>query len=135
MPGIGSKACPKPPKGSHRLAQLKVRRERIQAEERVKEIVRRRDGFRCRVPECTYRRAGIALHVAHLEDKGMGGDPNLDRTQRHKLICLCYLHHQGEISVHQKTLRVEPDTELGTDGPCAFWVIDEQKRWQSIGVG
>lgn len=134
-PGIGSSASPKPVKGSLLLSRRKVRKERRQAEDAVKHNVRIRDHYRCRVPGCTEQKHGVRLEVAHLDDKGMGGDPRLVRTQRHRMIALCFLHHQGPISLHSTDLRIEPEDDMrGTDGPCVFYVTDEQTKWRCIGV-
>lgn len=133
-PGIGSSASPKPPKGSLLLARRERRKTRVRDEEAIKQAVRVRDGYRCRVPGCTEQKHGVRLEIAHLDDKGMGGDPRLVRTAQHRLIALCFLHHQGPISLHSKDLRIEPETDRGTDGPCVFYVTDEQTKWRCIGV-
>lgn len=134
MPGIGSQPVPKPAKGSYLLARRKTRTARRTAEDKVKDAVRLRDGYRCRFPDCREQAHGVRLEVAHLEDKGMGGDKRLIRTQRDRMICLCFLHHQGPVSVHSKDVRIEYETARGTDGPCAFYVSDEQKRWKFVGI-
>lgn len=131
-------ACPKPLKGSLLLEQRTRRSARARAEESVKVQVRARDQMRCRFPHCTEAIRGVRIEVAHLDDKGMGGDKRLVRTQRDRMLCLCFLHHQGRTkahpSLHSGDLKVEPDTSRGTDGLCAFWVSDEQRQWRCVGI-
>lgn len=133
-PGIGSQACWKEPKGSYRLQQLEQAAKRRAMEQIIKRQVRARDDHRCRVPGCEFQ-TQYAKHVAHLDAKGMGGDKRLDRTRRDRMLLLCWYHHEGPISHHSKDLRIEPETAAGTDGPCLFWVSDEQAGWRSLGVG
>jgi hypothetical protein len=117
---------------------------RIQAERDAKAEVRERDQT-CRWPGCSCQRSwGWAqgaswmrqLEVAHLEDKGMGGDKQLIRTQRHKMILLCGWRHRGSFGLHAKRARIEPLTDKGTDGPCEF-LIQRQKngQWELAGIG
>lgn len=135
MPGIGSQACPRPLKGSQLLDRREKRQKRVRDEDAIKQQVRIRDGYRCRVPGCTEQKRGVRLEIAHLDDKGAGGDKRLIRTRRDRMIALCFLHHQGPVSLHSKDLRIEPESDaLGTDGPCWFYVSDEQLKWKSLGV-
>jgi hypothetical protein len=124
----------KPAKGTRRLELLEKRRAVRSAEERAKDAVRRRDKYQCRVPGCTFQKQGWALHVAHLDDKGMGGDKQLIRSQVDRMICLCFPHHEGPRSLHSKDLRIEPETKRGMNGGCSFWITDEQAKWQFVGV-
>lgn len=108
------------PKGSFRLDRAKRRMARDRQERDAKAEARQRDRG-CRFPACGCRSMGFALHVAHLEDKGMGGNPRGDRSTRDKLITLCAGRHlANRISLHGGTLRIEPLTARGTDGPCKF---------------
>lgn len=136
MPGIGSRPDPKPAKGSYRLELIERKRRRRKMEDEQKQQVRNRDGYRCRYPGCTFQNQGFRFEVAHLDDKGMGGDPSLIRTERRKMIGLCHLHHQGTVAVtyslHGKTLRIEPETDRGTDGLCKFSVAKES-GWEVVG--
>ena len=95
------------------------RRKVVAHETQQKAIVRERDDYRCRVPGCMNPRR--QLEVAHLEDKGMGGDPTGIRSTPAKMLVLCRDHHQGPKSVHSGHLVIAPkDAELGTAGPCNF---------------
>lgn len=125
----------KPAKGSYR-ASLLAQRAKIRAHERQeKEKARRRDGPHCRYPACDAVKRGFARHIAHLEDKGMGGDKQQLRTQAELLISLCVLHHEGTCSLHSGDIRIEPVfPEQGTNGPCTFWRLDEQKGWTVDGI-
>jgi len=127
------RAVPKPSKGSALIAR-RQRQKAIKAhEEAEKRKVRQRDVV-CRWPGCTNcRDYKPRLEVAHLDDKGMGGDHG-NRTSADRMILLCFLTHQGPRSLHSGDLRIEPLTEQGTDGPCMFLASDEQKGWLVVGV-
>ena len=92
-------AVPKPQKGVAVIAR-KDRQKAIKAfEEAEKRKVRLRDK-QCRWPECAYCRSyNTRLEVAHLNDKGMGGDHG-ERSTADQMILLCWLRHQGPISLH-----------------------------------
>lgn len=115
-------ATPKPVKGSLLLARRAAKSAIKAHEDAEKKAVRLRDGGRCRWPGC---RDKSRLEVAHLDDKGMGGDHGV-RTDRAYMICLCYLCHQGPHSLHQQTKRIEVLTAQGTNGPCAFYERDRE---------
>lgn len=126
----------KPPKGTH-LIERREKRKAIEAlEEQEKRQVRLRDG-ECRwarsVGDCYCRRyKNITLHVAHVNDKGMGGDHGV-RSTADQMILLCALRHQGEISLHTGRARITPVTDRGTDGPCKF-EMDTEMGWQVVHV-
>jgi hypothetical protein len=119
--------------------------ERVYAEREAKAEVRERDQT-CRWPGCTCQRSWGSsqanswmrgLEVAHLEDKGMGGDKKLIRTQRHKMILICGWRHRGTFGLHSGRARIVPlNAEKGTDGPCEFW-LQRQKNgeWELVGLG
>ena len=123
---------PKPPRGAYRLHRKKDRAEIKLSEDTEKAKVRIRDK-RCRWPRCRHARdTSIPLEVAHLVAKGMGGDRFGERSQASGMILLCRAHHQWdpqeghpEGSIERHTLRIEPLTDLGTDGPCRFlrWFV------------
>jgi hypothetical protein len=115
----------KPPRGQYKAEQKAKKAEARSFEDEQKDMVRKRDGKRCRWPFCRHRR--VALHVAHLVAKGMGGDPTGERSMADKMIQLCEPHHlwdpqeghpDGCLEHHQ--LAIEPLTDRGTDGPCVF---------------
>lgn len=121
-------ALPKPAKGSALLAR-RAKKQQTDAHERAeKAAARKRDGYRCRWPSCTYRALKLPIEVAHLTHKGMGGDPRQLRTTRDQLITLCQPHHQGGHSLHSGDLEIQPLTEAGTDGPCAFYEYSPSGR-------
>jgi hypothetical protein len=53
----------------------------------------------------------------------------LDHYPSDAMIQLCYLHHQGPVSLHSGDLRIELDTPKGTDGPVSFWQKDADEKW------
>jgi hypothetical protein len=123
------------PKGPHSQPEKVAKRaKRVNSERSAKEQVRARDGRRCRVPGCRDQAKGWRLEVAHLSDKGMGGDHGT-RSKRHLMICLCYPHHQGQdgYSLHNERLRIEPETSEGADGPCKF-SVHKESGWDVVGV-
>ena len=93
------------------------------AEEAEKRKVRLRDKG-CRWPRCTHAKDGVRLEVAHVLNKGMGGDKGV-RSTADQMILLCYLHHQGPESLHSTDLAIYPESvTAGTDGPVTFWKED-----------
>lgn len=125
----------KPPKGSA-LMERRERRKAVDAfEDAEKHKVRIRDRMQCRWPSCEYcrRYKNLTLHVAHLHDKGIGGDHGL-RSSADQMILLCSLRHEGPISLHSGDCRITPITDRGTDGPCQFEINDEQRGWTVVHV-
>lgn len=106
----------KPQRGAYRLEQKAKARERKATEDKIMREAKARDRNVCRFPKCKWNE--LRVECAHLEHRGMGGNPALDRTQRHKLITLCIRHHDifdtGDIDI-------APVTSRGTDGPVAFY--------------
>ncbi len=128
-PDLQPGALLKPAKGTGILERYERRRE-IQNHERIeKNKVRKRDKRRCRWPFCEHKPLKPRIEVAHLDDKGMGGDHG-ERTTADRMICLCYLHHQGAKSLHSGDLLIAPQTPDGTNGPCMF--IELKPRYRSI---
>jgi hypothetical protein len=117
---------PKPAKGTHWLEGRKRRADRKAAEDAVMREAKQRDGYTCRWPKCEYMPKKPRIECAHLEHRGMGGNPSGDRTQRHKLITLCVVHHG---MLDGPNYEIEPVTSAGTDGPVAFY-----RRHQETGV-
>lgn len=115
-----------------KVATLKAkvdRRKAIKAhEDREKKLVRARDQ-KCRWPFCEYcRELKPRLEVAHVVAKGMGGDHG-ERSTADQMMLLDYLTHQdGPGSLEQHGRRIEPLTDQGTNGPCAFWRIGDDGR-------
>jgi hypothetical protein len=151
-------ACPKIPPGQRSLKEQRalkharrekgvvamareVKRGRVSAAETVaKNLVRERDRV-CRWPGCDCREmqhGGFwnALEVAHLEHKGMGGDPQQLRTQVQKMILLCRWAHQGPFGLDAGRRDIRPLTDQGTDGECECFKREpgESGRWYSCGI-
>lgn len=129
---MAHQSFPKPAKGTARAALLANRAERRTAEDHAKAEVRKRDGGVCRWPGCGERGKRWRLEVAHLADKGMGGDHGV-RSTRDQMILLCLPDHQGARSLHSGDKRITPLTTAGTDGPCQF---EEQTEagWRVVAV-
>ena len=121
---------PRPKTHTTKKARARKRRKNDDHERAEKAAVRKRDDNRCRVPICST--PFTLIEVAHLEHKGMGGDPKQIRTQRQKMLCLCMRHHRvGPISLDRGTLWIKPVNEdNGTDGTCVF-----SCEWGKLGRG
>jgi hypothetical protein len=102
-----------------RAARLKVERD-------GKDAVRKADRY-CRFPSCGCRKLRLALAVAHLEHKGMGGNPKGDRSDEAKMILLCSgRHRELPISLDMGTIEILPiNASLGTRGPCIWYIARE----------
>ncbi len=133
LPMLVRNAAPKPAKGSA-LLERHARKLAVKTHERqAKQAVRVRDQHRCRWPGCPYGSVSKRLEVAHLDAKGMGGDHGT-RTTPDAMILLCVFHHQGPKSLHSGDCRIERMTPQGTDGPCAFYELQESGKWSCVGV-
>lgn len=111
---------PKPSKGTALLERESRKREHKAAEDAVIAEAKRIDG-RCRWPEAHKCRGG--LEGAHVfQHRGMGGNPEGDRTTVESILTVCaWIHRRGPESIDGKDLKVEAETAEGTRGPCAFW--------------
>jgi len=94
----------------------------------VRDEVEQRDGERCRViallEKFGFRFAfGVAygrIDLAHVDGRGMGGNPDLSRdTAENTLLTFSGLH-TGPRSFHSGHLKVRPLTDNGANGPCCF---------------
>jgi hypothetical protein len=104
----------KAPRGSSTLKKEKAEKDATAEEILVKKDVKARD-VKCRWPVKHKCRGG--LECAHLVDISRGGAMTTGN-----LILLCkWTHRTGPQSVHGKDLRIEPLTDRGADGPCAFY--------------
>lgn len=102
------------------------------AERKNKNKVRQRD-VRCRFPLCKCHAFGLALHVAHLSHKGMGGDPTGERSQPELMILLCIRRHrESAISIDKGTLECQPLTAAGTAGPVSWWLKLRDGEWWEL---
>lgn len=120
------------PDGEQKAERQGLRRRRRDKEQDAKREVRRQDRY-CRFPLCGCDRAKLQWEVAHLQHKGMGGNPAGDRSDPSRLIYLCTARHQtGLVSLHAGTLEIEPLTSDGTRGPCSFR-IRQGDTWVEVG--
>lgn len=125
----------KPAKGSALLERRGRKAERNSHEKAEKRAVMLRDGHQCRWPACEFRSLKVRIEAAHvMGHKGWGGNPANDRSERHMMLALCFLHHQGAVSLHSGDLRVESMTERHTDGPMAFYRKAESGKWVCVAV-
>lgn len=118
------------------LERADRRTARTSVERREKALVRARDRV-CRWPRCECKTWKMPLslarlEVAHLTNKGMGGDHGL-RSTADQMILLCYSRHQGIVSLHSGHLRIVPLTRRGTAGPCRFQVMSGG-QWRTMGA-
>lgn len=121
-------ALAKPSKGSALIERREKRKAIVAFENTEKAKVRIRDK-QCRWPDCDYcRKYKPSLEVAHLHDKGIGGDHG-NRSTADQMVLLCALRHQGPVSLHSGMARIEPVTARGANGPLKFLVQDEQRGW------
>lgn len=116
LPKVGKTSLPKSKDRPTRARRTKA------VEMSAKQQVRTLDRY-CRFPKCGCRRTGHALAVAHMQHKGAGGNPRGDRSTLAGLILLCApRHRENPVSLDKGTLKITPLTELGTRGPCAWYV-------------
>lgn len=125
-PDLAPGALLKPKKGTALMERKERRRDRRASEEKNKAIARKRD-WKCRLPHCPYcqefGKTQGALQVAHvIHAKGSGGDPEGIRSPHNLLMLLCPLAHAAQ-EAHDWV--VDPLTDKGTDGPCAFWLVED----------
>lgn len=108
---------PKDPVGTAWLDSRKRRADRKAEEDKAMRDAKARDRHVCRFPACEYMPKKPRIDAAHSIHRGMGGNPDGDRTKRELLIAFCFIHHRqwdlGEFDV-------EPLTDRIFDGPVAF---------------
>ncbi len=88
----------------------------------VREAVFARDDWACRICVHFYLQQTPATELAHLHARGMGGSRQRDTTAN--CIAACRWHHQGPRSLHSGHLKYRCLTDMGADGPMAFWLVD-----------
>lgn len=93
----------------------------------VRESVFDREQYRCRIPWCEE----TAYEMAHLADKGMGGDHGL-RTTTANCVAVCTGHHRGTRSLHSGHLKFEFLSSRGADGPIRFSYDEQIGRFQEL---
>lgn len=110
---------------SKKVRRFIQRSERKLEEDKQMGKVRKRDKY-CRFPLCGCKRFRLALHVSHQQHRGMGGNPAGDRTQPESMVYVCAARHrENPVSIDRGTLRWEPLTEAGANGPIA-WHVKER---------
>lgn len=124
-------AFPKPRRGTALLERESRKAERKAAEDAVIAEAKALDGFRCRWPEVHKCRGG--LEGAHVfQHRGMGGNPEGDRTTVETILTVCaWVHRRGPETIDGKDLKVEAETNQGTRGPCSFW-RSHGDRWHLV---
>lgn len=91
-------------------------------ENKNKEIVRDRDVI-CRFPLCLCSMVGLFAEVSHRRHKGMGGDPTGERSATGLMLLVCNARHKdSKVSIDKGTVRWEPLTAAGADGPIVWWI-------------
>jgi hypothetical protein len=108
----------KPLRGTAVLERRERRAALKRHEDAEMRAAKKRDGYRCRVPRCKYRRDNLTMHAAHLRHRSMGGNPTGDRTTRDQLITLCARHH-GEFDAGRLMMEI-CNPQSGTNGEVAF---------------
>lgn len=104
-------------------AERRARRAKAKASEKEnKDTVRERDR-RCRFPFCGCKRFGLAKHVAHLQHKGMGGNPAMNRSGDAGMILVCSARHrENKFSMDQGTIEPRALSTDGMNGPVSWHV-------------
>lgn len=108
---------PKPAKGTALRAKRKRKAKSKATEREIMNQARARDGG-CRYPGCRY--LSVPIEVEHERHRGMGGNPNGDRTTQQTVISLCRNHHR---QYDDKLFDISTGAH-GFDGPARF-----TRRW------
>ncbi len=116
-PELTAKDLQKPLKGEYLLERKAQRAKRVADEQKVMQDAKKRDGGKCRIPNCEYAKRDLPIDVCHFFHRGMGGNPAGDRTTREQLISMCRIHHS---LFDRGDLDVSPMTSAQADGPCAY---------------
>lgn len=141
-PAMGT-ATAKPAPGVN-WKKAKEDKAELKAHEREQmDAAKLRDERKCRVPRCEYMPKKPRIEAAHWRDehRAMGGNPAGDRTERKKLITLCFIHHKNYDRKGGATLDIEfQDARQMFDGCCDYYVngrhVGSDKRiGVSVAVG
>jgi hypothetical protein len=119
---LEKRAEPKPKKGDAWLDSKKRSAERKAAEKKAMDEVRKLDKV-CRVPNCEHMPKKPRLEVMHEEHRGMGGNPAGDRTEIHKMLLGCFIHH-GEYD--RGDLDFKKLSNKGTRGRLKWYRRDQK---------
>lgn len=108
---------------SGKVERRQRRNARTTKEQQVMAAVRKRDK-RCRFPLCGCKKFGLQAEVSHFRHRGMGGNPEGDRTVPRLLVLVCSARHrENKFSIDRGTVRWEPvSAHRGADGPIDWWV-------------
>ena len=119
----------KPVKGTFLLERREKRRSRVTAEQKEMQAAKKRDGGKCRWPQCEYIGQKLPVDACHQVHRGQGGNPKGDRTTRQTIISLCRVHHslwdRGGVDI--TPMRCD-----GFDGPCSYFVRGESGRMEHV---
>jgi hypothetical protein len=115
-------SLPKPRRGA-KTAEQRARARLAQTRERAaKDAAKLRDHYTCRRCHGAMLQGPLLRHVeaAHIDDKGMGGDPTgLRSWQASDYVTLCLSCHQGPRGVHSGHVVIQAGPK-GGDGPVRF---------------
>lgn len=129
------------PKGiTAKLRASKKRRTKAIELENMRQV-RSEDGY-CRFPLCGCYQPQPHLwsiwlkpEVAHLDHRGMGGNPAGDKSDVKLLITVCNWRHKiDKFSLDKKTIKCEPMTDMGTRGPVR-WLVNVEALRDVMPVG
>lgn len=96
----------------------------------VRDEVMERDGEMCRVVRLLIQFGVLPgsyivsvpplLELAHIDARGMGGNPDLSRDTAENTIMAAHQFHRGTRSLHSGHLKVRALTNRGMNGPVCF---------------
>ena len=114
---------------------LKRRRKAVKTQNigDVREQVEALDGEVCRIAKLLARfgfmRVPTRLELAHVDARGMGGNPDLSRdTVENTLLVSWDLHNGGRYSIHGECIAIQLLTERGTRGPVAVTFYEQSPK-------
>jgi hypothetical protein len=115
---------PKPIRGEALLARRERRSVALKLEQAEMRAAKRRDGGKCRWPNCKYAKKDLPIDAAHfLQHRGAGGNPDGSRTTRSTILSLCRIHHS---LLDHCEINIQPMTDANADGPLAFFQLDKE---------
>lgn len=115
----------KPARGSALIARRQRRLERVDAEQKVMRAAKKRDGDKCRNPRCSFKRLKLPVDACHVfQHRGMGGNPEGDRTAETRLILSACRGCHGLLDSGE--LSIEPMGVEWCDGPVAWYAKDKE---------
>lgn len=91
----------------------------------VRESVMAREDYGCRVSAMLSAFGFVLVHerpleLAHLDARGMGGNPDLSRDTTANTVSVVDRIHQGARSMHSGHIKIEAMTDQGANGPLAI---------------